>query len=373
MTTHKSWSTEKKLQIVLEGMSPRTDISEVCRRHDINSTTYYEWKYRARAGMKQGVRTTPGGARTTLRHENARLKKLGVRVPPDQRSSSGDPGGTLLGEKRRRELVRRLSKEGEVRPATLACAFHVARATLHYQPRAHPRRRLHYDEPRARGHVRRLALAYPSLGYRRVWSVLRCQEGVFNNRKRVRRILKEEGLKREAHFPRTRLPETGNLSALKPNQKWYADLTCVDTTDLGPCPRMVVMDACTREGVWHELLCSLGVAEASSVAERAVLARFPKTGRTPGLTLKTDGSIQFVAHRFQDGWRTIGILLMATRKRRSEDKGTTESWNMHLKLDHLWIREPTTFLETRQVADGGVVGYNTQRPHSSLDYLTPSQ
>ena len=269
--------------------------------------------------------------------------------------------------------MRGLPNEGAVRTATLARAFHVARATLYYQPRAHPHWLLRADEPRARGHVRRVALAHPSFGYRRVWSVLRCPEGRFINRKRVRRILKEEGLQEEVHFPRPRLPETGNLSALEPNQRWYADLTYVDTTDLGPVPLMVVMDACTREGVGHALLRSWGGAEALSVVERAVLARFPRTGRAPGRTLKTDGGAQFVAHRFQDGCRTTGISLMATRKRRPEDNGVMESWNGHFKQDYLWIREPTTFLETRQIVDGGVVDYNTQRPHSSLDYLTPSQ
>ena len=76
MTTHKTRGAEEKLQIVLEGMSPRANISEVCRRHGISSTAYYEWKTKALAGMKQGLKTTPGGAETALRHENARLKKL---------------------------------------------------------------------------------------------------------------------------------------------------------------------------------------------------------------------------------------------------------------------------------------------------------
>ena len=106
---------------------------------------------------------------------------------------------------------------------------------------------------------------------------------------------------------------------------------------------------------------------------RAVLARFPKTGRAPGLTLKTDGGAQFVARRFQEGCRTIGISLMATRKRRAEDNGMRESWNGHFRQDYLWVREPMPFLETRQVVDEGVVDYNTHRPHSSLEYLTPSE
>ena len=63
------------------------------------------------------------------------------------------------------------------------------------------------------------------------------------------------------------------------------------------------------------------------MVERAVRARFPKSGRAPGLTLKTDGGAQFVAHRFQEGCRTLGISLMATRKRRRGGNGMVESWN----------------------------------------------
>lgn len=42
MTTVNTWSAEEKLQIVLEVMVARVNISEVCRRHGISSTAYYE-------------------------------------------------------------------------------------------------------------------------------------------------------------------------------------------------------------------------------------------------------------------------------------------------------------------------------------------
>ena len=95
--------------------------------------------------------------------------------------------------------MRGLPNEGAVRTATLARAFHVARATLYDQPRAHPHWLLRADEPRARGHVRRVALAHPSFGYRRVWSVLRCPEGRFINRKRVVSLAGERCLLVEHH------------------------------------------------------------------------------------------------------------------------------------------------------------------------------
>jgi len=76
MTTHKTWSADEKFQIVLEGLQPRANVSEICRRHGISSTAHYEWRERALASMKSGLRSKEGTPDTALRHENARLKKL---------------------------------------------------------------------------------------------------------------------------------------------------------------------------------------------------------------------------------------------------------------------------------------------------------
>ncbi len=167
MTAVKTWSAEEELLIVLEGMVPRANISEVCRRHGISSTAYYEWRTMALAGMKQGPKTTPGGAETALRHENARLKKI-VTECALINDCLQETGGATVGKRRRRELVKGLSNEGEVRTATLARVFHLARATRYYGPRPGPHRRLHVDKPRARDPVRRVAFDHPSFGYRRV-------------------------------------------------------------------------------------------------------------------------------------------------------------------------------------------------------------
>jgi len=38
------WKSEEKLRIVLAGMEPGVEISELCRREGINPTQYYAWK-----------------------------------------------------------------------------------------------------------------------------------------------------------------------------------------------------------------------------------------------------------------------------------------------------------------------------------------
>jgi transposase len=40
----RKWSAADKLRIVLAGMEPNVEVSELCRREGINSTQYYGWK-----------------------------------------------------------------------------------------------------------------------------------------------------------------------------------------------------------------------------------------------------------------------------------------------------------------------------------------
>lgn len=42
----KRWSSDEKLEIVLEGMRADTTMAEVCNRHGISQTTYYKWRDR---------------------------------------------------------------------------------------------------------------------------------------------------------------------------------------------------------------------------------------------------------------------------------------------------------------------------------------
>jgi putative transposase len=247
----------------------------------------------------------------------------------------------------------------------------LSRSTAYYRPRHRPVRRPRADEPSMRAAVRRAALAHPTFGSRRVWAVLRYVEQRRVSWKRVRRLLKVEGLQHERHFPRPRVPESGNLAAARPNERWYTDLTYIDTTDEGPVPLMTILDGCTREAIVHELFRECGASDALSVVQRAVFEKFPETGRAPGTFLVSDGGPQFTAERFREGARALGLAPRSTRKKRPEDNGMIESFQGHFKHDYLWIREPGSFIETRVWVREGMTDYNTSRPHSSLNYLSP--
>lgn len=40
----RRWTAEEKLRIVLAGLEPDVEVSELCRREGINPTQYYGWK-----------------------------------------------------------------------------------------------------------------------------------------------------------------------------------------------------------------------------------------------------------------------------------------------------------------------------------------
>lgn len=40
----RRWSAKEKLRIVLAGMEPNVEVSDVCRREGVNPTMYYTWK-----------------------------------------------------------------------------------------------------------------------------------------------------------------------------------------------------------------------------------------------------------------------------------------------------------------------------------------
>ena len=79
--TRKQYSSEEKIQIVLEGLRGEISIAELCRREGIHVNLYYRWsKDFLEAGKRrlQGdtVREANSAEVNELRQENAQLKEL---------------------------------------------------------------------------------------------------------------------------------------------------------------------------------------------------------------------------------------------------------------------------------------------------------
>ena len=176
---------------------------------------------------------------------------------------------------------------------------------------------------------------------------------------------------RPARFPRPRLPSTGALEAGRPSQKWYTDLTYIDTTGLGPCPLTSILGGCTCEVLEWRSLPNLGAMKAFDVVQVAVAREFPRRLRADGVVLRSDCGSQSIAHVFRESMKVLE--LEAIRKKWPQDNATIESYHSHLKVDYLWKERSRLQAETRGHLATSLRHYNEERPHFSLNYLAPRE
>lgn len=78
--TNRTYSSEEKIRIVIEGMRGEESISAICRKYGINDSLYYKWsKDFMEAGKKRLSGDTERNATTDevqhLKKENDNLKK----------------------------------------------------------------------------------------------------------------------------------------------------------------------------------------------------------------------------------------------------------------------------------------------------------
>ena len=53
MSKRRKWSADEKLRIVLAGMQPGVEVSDLCRQEGINPTMYYYWRNKLLGSAKR--------------------------------------------------------------------------------------------------------------------------------------------------------------------------------------------------------------------------------------------------------------------------------------------------------------------------------
>jgi transposase len=72
----KKWAASEKLRIVLAGMQPNVEVSELCRREGINPTQYYGWKKQLLASAAQVFDGHEGKKNASEEKKEAELRRM---------------------------------------------------------------------------------------------------------------------------------------------------------------------------------------------------------------------------------------------------------------------------------------------------------
>lgn len=222
-----------------------------------------------------------------------------------------------------------------------------------------------------RAELHAFSRAHPRWGYRRAWATLR-ERGWDVNRKRIQRLWREEGLrvpgrrrKRQRRGDST--TAAARLRAGRPNEVWALDFQFDQTADGRLLKLLNVVDEYTREALAVVAQRSITADATVATLERLVAQR----GTAPR-HVRCDHGPELTAHALRDWCRLTGAGASYIEPGSPWENPYVESFNGRLRDELLAVEQFGSLLEAQVVIEDWRVEYNTQRPHSSLGWLSPA-
>lgn len=216
--------------------------------------------------------------------------------------------------------------------------------------------------------------AHPTWGYRTLTEILRRDDGLRINRKRVRRIMRDMGvytiypkpnLSKRFHAQHIRPYLLRNLSIERPDQVWGVDLTYIRMKK-GFMYLFVILDWHSRCVVDFELSSTLDKSFVLACLKRALARRRPEI-------INSDQGGHFTNPDYLNLLESHNVKISMDGKGQALDNVRTERFFRTLKYDCVYIHEFQNPRELRIALNQYIHEYNTYRPHSSLGGQCPFQ
>lgn len=227
----------------------------------------------------------------------------------------------------------------------------------------------HRDEQLAlRMKIRDLAESHVKYGYLRIHVLLQ-REGMKIGKNRVY-LYCLEGLNLRRKYKRRKVvtaPRIEPQSETRPNESWAMDFVSDQLFDGKRFRCLTMIDSFTRECLAVHVDQSIN---GENVVE--VLNRLKALRATPEF-IRVDNGPEFIS-RALDCWAyTEGMKLHFSRSGRPIDNALIESFNGSFRDECLQTSWFLSLHDAREKIEQWRKDYNEFRPHSSLDYRTPSE
>ena len=215
---------------------------------------------------------------------------------------------------------------------------------------------------------------HPFYGSRRMVVYL-SRQGISVNRKRVQRLMREMGLAGMAPGPNTSKghPEhkvypylLRGVAVKRPNQVWSTDITYVRLAG-GFAYLVAIIDWYSRKVLSWRLSNSMDATFCVDCLEDAL-----KQHGQPEVFNSDQGS-QFTSAAFTDVLKLEGITISMDGRGRAFDNIFVERLWRTIKYEDIYLKGYANMYSLTLGLAEYFAFYNQDRPHQSLDYLTPDR
>jgi putative transposase len=242
-------------------------------------------------------------------------------------------------------------------------------AGQHRSTQRRPGRPIPDAEAKLRRRLRAIARRHPRWGWKTAHVLLR-REGHTINKKRTRRLWREEGLRRPAPCKRKRTRPPGGRELLRaeyPNHVWAIDFQFDETSDCRRLKLCNIVDEFTREALAMRVGRTCTADDVVAIIEGLVAERGTPT------QLRMDNGPELIAWALRDWCRLHGTNTSYIEPGSPWENPFVESFNGRARDELLNVEDFATLLEAQVVIEAWRIEYNTYRPHSSLGGLTPAE
>jgi putative transposase len=231
--------------------------------------------------------------------------------------------------------------------------------------------RTHRREDRpVRQRIREIAATRVRYGMWRIYILLR-REGFTDNHKRVHRIYKEEGLNLRSKRPRRNKAAAHRLERPENNQInqcWSMDFVQDNLFDGRKFRCLTVVDNCSR--YCHAISVAKSIKGIDVVevmkALKAQTSTVPKR-------IQVDNGSEFISKEFDKWAYENEVTLDYSRPGKPTDNPFMESFNGSFRDECLNTHWFLSLEDAYEKINAWVKEYNSFRPHSSLQQMTPEE